>query len=615
MAGAMRLFADVSVALDERPDGSMLFRSAHQLPRPERCVGEWLERWAEEDPSRPFLVERDPDGPGWRPLTFGEARSRVVAIATWLLGQDVSATRPIMVLSGNSVRHALLALAAMHIGVPICPVSTGWSLLAADHQNLRAACAMLKPGLVYVEDLHRYGQAVVDTLDVHDGRVIAAEGAHGTILDFAELEGDADDGAVRSAFLRVGHDTVAKLLFTSGSVGVPKAVITTQRMLVSNMAAKGLLWSFLEEEPPVFLDWLPWSHTFAGNQTMNTVLRFGGTLYLDSGRPTPDLFEETVRNIHTVSPTIFSTVPRAYELLVPRLRDDAELRTSFFRRLRLMHYAGAAMSNHLFGELRRIARGSTTRNIPLVSSWGSTETAPMATDCHFDVERAGNIGVPIPGTVLKLVPMAGSLEVRVGGPNVTPGYWRAPETTAAAFDEEGYYRIGDAVAFVDREHPEAGLWYDGRVAEDFKLSTGTWVRVGPMKARAIAALSPVASDVVVAGAGRQSAGLLIFPDPDGCRLVADMPVETPLTVVVEHPAIRRHIERAMRAMSGAAGSSMFPTRCLLLADPPSPEHGEVTDKGYINQRAVLARRAGLVDALFAEAPPDTVVCLAPRSAS
>ncbi len=613
MVEPARLFADVSVALDERPDGSMLFRSTQPLPAPDRCVGVWLERWADEDPSRPLLMERDPGDSEWRPLTFGQARSRVHAIATWLLGQDVSASRPIMVLSGNSVRHALLALAAMHIGVPVCPVSTGWSLLADDHRNLRAAVALLKPGLIYVEDLGRFAKAVVDIVDIHDGRVIAARGAHGTVVDYAELEGRTDEAAVRSAFLGVGHDTVAKLLFTSGSVGVPKAVITTHRMLASNMAAKGMLWPFIEEEPPVFLDGLPWSHTFAGNQTFNTALRFGGTLYLDTGRPTHDLFEETVRNIHTVSPTIFSTVPRAFELLAPRLRADGEIRASFFRRLRLMHYAGASLSNHLFIELRTIARASTSRNVPLVSSWGSTETAPMATDCHFDVERAGNIGVPIPGTVLKLVPTAGSFEVRVSGPNVTPGYWKAPETTAAAFDDEGYYRIGDAVAFVDRDHPEAGLRYDGRVAEDFKLSTGTWVRVGPMKARAIAALSPVASDVVIAGAGRESAGLLIFPDPDGCRLIADMPVETPLSVVLEHPAVRRHVEWAMRQMSGAAGSSMFPTRCLLLGDPPSAADGEITDKGYVNQRIVIARRADLIDALFAEAPPASVIALAPRT--
>ena len=615
MAGPVRLFADVSVALDERPDGAMLFRSTQPLPRLDRCVGAWLERWADEDPSRPFLMERDPNESAWCALTFGEARSRVHAIATWLLAQDVSTTRPLMVLSGNSVRHALLALAAMHVGVPVCPVSTGWSLLAEDHRNLRAAFALLKPGLVYVEDLERFGRAVVDTLDVHDGRVIAARGAHGAIIDFAELERRTDEGAVLSAFEGVGHDTVAKLLFTSGSVGVPKAVITTQRMLVSNMAAKGLLWPFVEQEPPVFLDWLPWSHTFAGNQTMNTVLKFGGTLYLDTGRPTPDLFDETVRNVRTVSPTIFSTVPRAYELLAPRLRADAALRASFFSRLRLMHYAGASLSSHLFAELRSIARSTTPRNVPLVSSWGSTETAPMATDCHFDVEHAGNIGVPIPGTVLKLVPTAGRLEVRVTGPNVTPGYWRAPETTAAAFDDEGYYRIEDAVAFVDRDRPAAGLWFDGRVAEDFKLSTGTWVRVGPMKARALAALSPIASDVVVAGVGRESAGLLIFPDPDGCRLIADMPADTPLRVVVAQPAVRRHIKRAMRQMSGAAGSSMFPTRSILMADPPSAGDGEITDKGYVNQRTVLARRADLVDDLFAEAPPETVVSLASRTLS
>ncbi len=614
MADPMRLFANVSVSLETRPDGSMLFRSNHALPAMDRCVGDWLERWADEDPARPFLMERDPDGTGWLPLSFGEARDRVHSIATWLLGQDVSGERPIVVLSGNSVRHALLALAAMHVGVPVCPVSTGWSLLAEDHRKLGAALTLLKPGLIYVEDVNRYGTAVVDTLDVHDGLVVAGAGAHGTIVDFTELEGQTDEAAVRAAFTGVTHDTVAKLLFTSGSVGAPKAVITTQRMLVSNMAAKGLLWTFITDEPPVFLDWLPWSHTFAGNQTMDMVLKFGGTLYIDTGRPTPELFEETVRNIHTVSPTIYSTVPRVYELLLPRLRNDAELRASFFCRLRLMHYAGSTLADHLFSELRTIARDSVAWPIPLVSSWGSTETAPMATDCHFEVEEAGNIGVPIPGTELKLVPTSDRLEVRVRGPNVTPGYWKAPETTADAFDEEHYYRIGDAVAWVDTERPEAGLRFDGRVSEDFKLTTGTWVRVGAMKARAIAALSPVASDVVVAGAGRETAGLLIFPDPAGCRLIADMSPDRPLDVVVQQPAIRRHIEQAMRQMSAAAGSSMYPTRCLLLSDPPSRADGEITDKGYINQRTVLARRADLVTALFADAPPEAVICLQPRTA-
>jgi feruloyl-CoA synthase len=389
--------------------------------------------------------------------------------------------------------------------------------------------------------------------------------------------------------------------------------MTTQRMLVSNMAAKGRLWPFVTEEPPVFLDWLPWSHTFAGNQNLDMVLCFGGTMYLDTGRPTSELFEETVRNIRDVAPTIYSTVPRVYEFLVPRLRDDPGLRAAFFRRLRLMHYAGSTLPDHLFAEIRSIAREATGRDVPLVSSWGSTETAPMATDGHFEVEHAGNIGVPIPGTVLKLVPSSGSLEVRVSGPNVTPGYWRSPEATAAAFDDEGYYRIGDAVAFEDGRRPEAGLRFDGRLSEDFKLSTGTWVRVGAMKARAIAALSPVASGVVVAGAGHDSPGLLVFPDPAGCREIAGTPPETPLAVVIEHPAVRRHVAAAMRTMSAAAGSSMYPTRCLLLGDLPSREAGEITDKGYINQRAVLARRAELVGLLFADRPPASVISLSPRT--
>ena len=587
----------------------MLFGSERQLPEIDRCVGEWLERWAAEDPGRPFLAWREDGRDDWSVVSYGEARRRTLAVATWLLNHGVAPDRPVVILSGNSVRHAIIALAAMHIGVPVAPLSSGWSLLSENHSKVRAAVALLDPSVVFAEDLGRFAPAIADALDRRDVLVATAKDARGDVVTFDEMESEIDEAAVMERFRAVGHDTVAKLLFTSGSVGAPKAVITTQRMLTSNIAAKGELWPFLHDEPPVFLDWLPWSHTFAGNQTMNTVLRFGGTLYLDTGRPTPDLFANTLHNLRTVSPTIFSTVPRTYELLAPRLRADEGLRTSFFRNLRLMHYAGSTLSNPVFHEIRAIARGAAARNIPFVSSWGSTETAPMATDCHFEVQETGNIGVPIPGTVLKLVPAGDSLEVRVKGPNVTPGYWNAPETTAAAFDEEGFYRIGDAVAFVDADRPEAGLRFDGRISEDFKLSTGTWVRVGAMKARAIEAFSPLASDVVVAGAGRESAVLLVFPDATGCSLVAGLSAETPLDVVVRHPRVRQRIRDGMIQMSAATGSSMFPSRVLLLTEPPSSAAGEVTDKGYVNQRAVLAHRADLVELLLSNEPSDSVIAL------
>ena len=418
-----------------------------------------------------------------------------------------------------------------------------------------------------------------------------------------------------AAFAAVGPDTIAKFLFTSGSVGTPKAVINTQRMMCSNQLAKELVWPFLRSNRPVVCEWLPWSHTFGGNHDFNMVLRWGGSFYIDDGKPTPALIEKTLRNLREVSPTIYFSVPRAYDMLVPHLRQDAALRERFFRRLQVIMYAGAALPQHLWNELEALSEASVGARIPMVSSWGSTETAPLATDCHFQAVRAGVIGVPVPGTELKLVPSHGKLEVRVRGPNVFTGYWKQPELTAKSFDDEGYYLIGDAVEFVDAAHPERGLLYDGRVGEDFKLLTGTWVHVGSVRVAGIDAMSPIAQDIVVTGHDRDEIGFLIFPNLPECRrLCPHLAPDADIIDLLLNPAIRSRVAQGMAAMiKKGGGSSTHPTRAILMAEPPSVEAGEITDKGYINQRAVLTRRADLVEFLYADVLDKTVITVHPAA--
>lgn len=606
-----RMFSLPVVSVDRRPDGTQLLRSG--IPFPDtytRCVGDWFEHWAKAAPDRLFLAERDRAGE-WVRLSYGEARRRVLAIATWLLGQKLSAERPVVILSDNSIEHALLMLAAMHIGVPSSAISPGNSLMSKDFVKLKGNIELLRPGLIYADPVERFAPALAAIGELHDGVVVAGGNSAPTAgtLPFAMLEGDADEAAVMAAFARITPDTIGKFLFTSGSVGTPKAVINTQRMMCSNQTAKALMWPFLAGEPPVLVEWLPWSHTFGSNHNMNMVLRWGGSVYIDDGKPTPALLERTVNNLKEVSPTMYFNVPRAYDMLVPLLREDAALRESFFRRLKFIFYAGAALPHHLWSALEELSEATTGRKVMIVSSWGSTETAPMATDCHFDAIRSGVIGVPIPGTTLKLVPSADKLEVRVKGPNVFPGYWKQAEITAKSFDEEGFYMIGDAVEFVDPARPELGLLFDGRIGEDFKLLTGTWVHVGSLRVAGIDAMKPIAQDIVVTGHDRDEIGFLIFPNIPECRrLCPGLAPDASLVDVLMNPEIRSRVRHGMAMMKGkGGGTSTYPTRALLMAEPPSVEAGEITDKGYINQRIALGRRADLVEFLHADMPDKTVI--------
>jgi len=574
-------FAPVDVRVERRPDGAIVLRSPQPLGPYARAVGEWLVKWATQAPDRVHLAERA--GDTWRRVTYREALDSARRIGQALLARGLDASRPVAILSDNSVDHALLALGAMHVGVPVAPISPAYSLMSRDHAKLKAIFELVRPGLVWAAQPEKFSAA------------LAAVSA--VVTPLAELLAAQPSARVDQAFARVGPDTVAKILFTSGSTGIPKGVINTQRMLCSNQQSWAQVWPFLEERPPVLCEWLPWNHTFGGNATFNMVLRNGGTLYVDGGKPMPGLVETTVRNLRDVSPTLYFNVPRGFDLLLPYLESDGPLRESFFRDLDLVFYAGAALPQNLWERIEKLVLKEKGGALAMLSAWGSTETAPMATCVHYPIERAGVVGVPAPGCELKLVPSGGKLEVRVRGPNVTPGYFRRDDLTRAAFDEDGFYRIGDAMRFADPDRPALGLLFDGRVAEDFKLTSGTWVHTGAVRVKLIAAANPAIQDAVITGHDRDEVGALVFLNPAATR---DMSAER----------VRARISEALRALAAEGGSSNYPTRALVLGEPPSIDANEITDKGYINQRAVLERRAEAVARLHQNPPPPEVIAAA-----
>jgi feruloyl-CoA synthase len=573
-------FAAAEVDVERRQDGSMVLRSPQKLRALERCVGEWLAKWAQQSPERTFLAERQ--GDGWRKLSYAQALDGARRVGEALLERGLGPGKPLAILSDNSIDHGLLALGAMHAGVPVAPISPAYSLMSKDFAKLKAIFELLRPGLVWADDPKRFAAA------------LGAVGAEAVPL--APLLDRSPGARIDEAFARVGPDTVAKILFTSGSTGLPKGVINTQRMLVANQQMLAQVWPFLEDRVQTIVDWLPWNHTFGGNFCFNMMLRNGGSFTIDGGKPAPGLIETTARNLKEVSPTLYFNVPRGFDLLLPFLERDAALRRSFFRDLDMLFYAAAALPQNLWQRLEAMAMAEKNGELAMISSWGSTETAPSAAAVHYHIERAGVIGLPNPGCELKLVPAAGKLEVRVRGPHVTPGYFRRDDLTRAAFDEEGFYRIGDAMKFADPAAPQKGLVFDGRLAEDFKLSSGTWVHVGAVRVKLIAAGNPLIQDAVITGHDRDEVGALVFPSPAAKDLA-------PAT-------LRAKVASALKALAAEGGSSMHPVRALITADPPSIDANEITDKGYLNQRAVLERRAALVEKLHAKQPDADVITAA-----
>jgi feruloyl-CoA synthase len=597
------------VVVERRGDGAILMRSPHALPAYPRTLTERLVHWANITPDRTFLAQRDAAG-AWRATSYAQALAAVRALAAALLERGLNAERPVTILSGNDIDHALLALAAMHVGVPYAPISVPYSLLSQDFGKLKTIIAILSPGLVFAANGTAFARAISAVVPRDVEVVVAANPPPDrATTSFAELLQRPAGAEVDAAHARVKPEQVAKILFTSGSTGRPKGVENTHRMLCANQAMIRAALPFVGEEPPILVDWLPWNHTFGGNHNFGLVLDNGGSLYIDEGKPLPGLIEATVRNLRTIAPTIYFNVPKGFEMLLPYLAADGALRETFFSRLKLMCYAGAALAQHVLDGFSDLAAKTTGERILFMSSLGSTETAPAALSCNWQSERAGNIGLPLPGVTLKLIPSEGKLEARLKGDNIMPGYWRAPALTAETFDTEGFYKIGDALKFADPADPAKGLLFDGRLAEDFKLATGTWVSVGPLRAAFIAHCAPLVRDVVLAGAERDEVTALIFPDVDACRAIApDLANDAPVPQLLVDARVRAAFAGKLNSFAGAStGTSGRIVRAALLAEPASLDIGEMTDKGSINQRAVLAHRTATVEALYADPPPPHII--------
>ena len=603
---ASSYFQTLRVERQDLPDGGCILRSVEPLGDYPTSITTYLRHWADAAPDRPFLAERNPAGSGWSQVSFGEMLSRAESVAQFLIENGASAERPVAILSENSIAHATVSLACLHVGISVAPISPAYSTNPQAFSKLAHCYELLKPAVLFVEDATSYGQAL-DRLGPGATR-LARTGSSGATVSLDEALKATPHSAVREAAAQVGLDHVAKILFTSGSTGMPKGVMTTQRMLCANQQQLMQLYPVLARRPPLLLEWLPWSHVFGGNETFNLVLRNGGTLYIDDGRPTSEaLFERTIQNLWSAAPNLFFNVPRAFAMLADRLEADPELRRRFFAELDLMFYAGAALQQSVWDRLDRMGREVRGEAVAMVTAWGTTETAPLSTGVRVPSKRADNIGVPVAGCDLKLAPLGNKLELRVRGPHVTPGYWKDPERTRAAFDEDGFYRTGDAGSLADEHDASEGVIFDGRLAEDFKLSTGTWVSVGRLRLATIEALQPIARDVVIAGHDRDFIGLLVFLAEDGCREIASRNWSDACADLSRHPAIARYVgERLALFNSAQIGSSASIRRAIILADPPSIEGHEITDKGYINQKEVLKRRAAFVERLYSGG--DDIIC-------
>ena len=603
-------FGDPAVSIERKTDGTIYLRPTRALADYPVRITDRLHHWASIAPDRVFMAERDGSA-SWRQLSYAELLASSRRVASSLLSRGLSAERPLVILSGNSIDHALLAFGALYAGIPFCPVSPAYSLVSKDYAKLRHVMKLLTPGLVFAEDADKFAGALAASVSF--GTEIAA--AYGTVPGrdvtyLKELMATPLHASLEATHDGIGPDTIAKFLLTSGSTGNPKAVINTQAMICANQMMIRETMSFLKDEPPVIVDWLPWNHTFGGNHNIGLVLYNGGSMYLDAGKPTPDGIETSVRNLREIAPTVYFNVPKGYESLLPYLREDPALRDKFFSRLQAMFFSGAALSPYVWNSLDELSVQATGARVPMLTGLGATESAPFFMSVNPRTSRSGHVGPPVPGNEAKLVPNNGKLEVRAKGPNVTPGYWRQPDMTKAAFDEEGFYKFGDALKPADPNDFHAGFDFDGRIAEDFKLGSGTWVSVGPLRARFIAACAPLVRDVVIAGINRDEITAIVVLDLDGCRLInATLPLDD-LKATAADPLVRAAFrERFAKFLSSATGSSTRINRAILLDAPLSIDRGEVTDKGSINQRAVLEHRKALIDELYAATLPDHVITL------
>ena len=585
-----------------RPEGGWLLQSTEALGDYPRRMSDRLAHWAEVAPDRCFAARRNESG-AWQGLSYRQMLERARALGAGLLNLGLTPQSPLLILSDNDLEHLSLMMAAMWIGVPSVSVSPAYSLVATDFAKLGHIVGRCSPGLVYASD-PRYGRAIRGAVPESVPVLLAQGHIEGRACHHydALLESVAGPG-VDAAHAATGPDSVVKLMFTSGSTKQPKGVIVTQRMWCANQQMLRQCMAFLGDAPPVLVDWLPWNHTFGGNHNIGIVLYNGGSLYIDDGRPTPKGMAETLRNLREISPTVYFNVPKGFAELVGAMQADPALAASVFRKVQAFMCGGAGLSQATWDALDTLAEATVGERIRVMSGLGMTETSPASTFLVDTGARAGRIGRPCPGVEVKLVPVDGKYEIRFRGPNVMPGYWNDPELTQAAFDEEGYYCTGDAAKPMDPDVPEAGLLFDGRIAEDFKLSTGTFVSVGPLRARVIAGGDPCVMDAVVTGLNLDEIGLLIFARLPECAVLAGLPEDSPAAQVLAHPAVRAFFQDLLdRLWREGSGSANRPARLHLMHEPPSIDAGEVTDKGSINQRAVLDRRASLVQLMHAATP-------------
>ena len=591
-----------------RADGTVYVRSLELLGAYPRSMTDRLAHWAAVTPDAVFIADRGEDG-AWRTVTYAEANRLIRPLAQAMLDAKLSPEHPLLILSGNEIEHALLGYAAMLVGVPHAPLSPAYSLVSKDFAKLKYIVGLLEPGMVYASDGEKFGPALAAAIDPAIPLVVRKNAPSGRASRlFSDLRETAPTAEVEAANATVTPDTIAKFLFTSGSTGMPKAVITTQRMLTCNQEMIRTALAFLADEPPVLVDWMPWNHVAGGSHNLGIALYNGGSFYVDDGMATPEGMRRTVRNLTDIAPTLYFNVPKGYELLVEHLLADQTLRDSFFSRVKLLQYAGASLSQHVWDGLDSAARAATGERIMIITGYGSTETAPFAFTTTWVVDRAGLVGLPAAGLEIKLVPDGEKLELRLKGPNVTPGYWKAPDKTAECFDEEGYYKIGDALKFAEPGNIARGFVFDGRVSEDFKLATGTWVNMAGVRAGAIATATGLLRDIVLTGLDRNHIGALIFPDLAACRALADLGPDVSGDAVVAHPAVRAAFQQRFDTLAATAtGSASHIARAVLVGTPPSSDAGEITDKGSINQRAVMAARAKLVADLYADPAPTHVM--------